>query len=417
MQFKIHEEFAIKLDEEDELNNYRNYFYIPHSSIYVNGNSLGLMCSYSDNAIQRVVNEWKELGINGWFEGESPWFSYPEKVGAMAAELVGAYHDEVIATGSTTINIHSLISTFYQPDGEKTKILADELNFPTDVYALSGQIKLKQFDWRQNLILVPSKDGLTIDEELIVEYITDEVAVILLPSVLYKSGQLLDMPYLVKKAHEKGTIIGFDCSHSVGVIPHCFDEWDVDFAVWCSYKYLNAGPGSPAFLFINKKHFNREPLLAGWFGYKREKQFDLLLEFEHEGSARGWQVSSPAIIGLAAVEGAVRLILEIGIDKIRQKSLNLTSYLIYLIDEINGTGPYNLKIVTPRQEKRRGGHIAISHPQARDLCGALKKYKIITDFRPPNIIRIAPVPLYNSFHDVWYIVHLLKRIMDDEIMS
>lgn len=417
MQFKIHEEFAIKLDEEDELNNYRNYFYIPHSSIYANGNSLGLMCSYSDNAIKRVVNEWKELGINGWFEGESPWFSYPEKVGAMAAELVGAYHDEVIATGSTTINIHSLISTFYQPDGEKTKILADELNFPTDVYALSGQIKLKQFDWRQNLILVPSKDGLTIDEELIVEYITDEVAVILLPSVLYKSGQLLDMPYLVKKAHEKGTIIGFDCSHSVGVIPHCFDEWDVDFAVWCSYKYLNAGPGSPAFLFINKKHFNREPLLAGWFGYKREKQFDLLLEFEHERSARGWQVSSPAIIGLAAVEGAVRLILEIGIDKIRQKSLNLTSYLIYLIDEINGTGPYNFKIVTPRQEKRRGGHIAISHPQARDLCGALKKYNIITDFRPPNIIRIAPVPLYNSFHDVWYIVHLLKRIMDDEMMS
>ncbi|MFX0013191.1 MAG: kynureninase [Promethearchaeota archaeon] len=411
--FTTNEEEAIQLDSEDPLANFRSRFYIPSDTIYVDGNSLGLLSKDAERSLLRVVKEWKTFGISGWFEGERPWWYFGEDLGAIAAPLVGAEPIEVAATGTTTVNLHSLVSTFYHPDGKKTKILADTLDFPTDIYALQSQIKLKGLDPTQHLVLVPP-NGRFLDEKKIVDYMTDEIALVMLPSALYRSGQLLDIAYLTLEAHERGIPIGFDCSHSVGAVPHYFDKWGVDFAVWCSYKYLNSGPGGTAFLYINKKHFHKEPGLTGWFGYIKEKQFEMQLDFKHTKSAGGWQISSSNILCSAPIEGALAVTLEAGIDRIREKSIKLTTYLIDLVDKLLTGTPYNFEIGTPRDPKQRTGHVAIEHDEAFRITEALKARRVITDFRPPNIIRIAPVALYNSYHEVWQIVQLLKDIIDNQ---
>jgi kynureninase len=411
--FEIDEQYAHKLDSEDPLSHFRERFYISNS-IYMDGNSLGLLSKDAEIPLLRVLSEWKTMGIRGWLEAEVPWFYYAEKLGATAAPLVGAEPEEVVATGTTTVNLHSLVSTFYQPKGTRTKILTDELNFPTDIYALQSQIKLKGLSPQEHLILAPSKDGRFLDEEEVVELMTDDIVLCLFCSVLYRSGQLLDIPYLTEKAHKRGILIGFDCSHSAGVVPHFFDEWDVDFAFWCSYKYLNGGPGSIAFLYVNKNHFHREPSLAGWFGYVKEKQFDMLLDFEHAHSAGGWQISSPSILSAAPVEGTLQMTVEAGIENIREKSVRMTSYLMWLVDELLTLPPYNYRTGTPREPHRRGGHVAIEHEEAYRISEALKMNGVISDFRPPNVIRIAPIPLYNTYHEVWQVVQYLKEIVDQK---
>jgi len=306
-----------------------------------------------------------------------------------------------------------LVSTLYQPSGERTKILADELNFPSDIYALKGQIKMKGLNPQEELILVPSQNGYTLEESDIVERMEEDIALILLPSVLYRSGQLLDMEYLTKEAHRKNIVIGFDCSHSAGAVPHEFDRWGVDFAVFCSYKYLNGGPGSPAFLYLNQKHFGREPMLAGWFGNNKETQFNMSLDFDPARNAGGWQISSPGILSSAPVEGSIDLINQAGIKNIREKSVAMTSYLVYLIQELLQDDPYNFQIVTPLNNENRGGHIAITRKtEAFRINEALKSKGVVPDFRPPGLIRIAPSPLYNSFQDIRQLVQYLKDIID-----
>ncbi|MBU7022396.1 MAG: kynureninase [Theionarchaea archaeon] len=411
VQFTTDEECARTLDRNDSLS-FRDRFFIPASTIYLNGNSLGLQSQDARQCVQKVLDEWKTLGIGGWLEGDPPWFYYAESLGATASRLVGALPQEVVATGTTTGNLHSLVGTFYTPHGRKTKILADELDFPTDVYALQSQIELKGFNPERDLILAPSRDGRFLDEHAIVELMTDEVALVCLSSVLYRSGQLLDIPYLTEEAHNRGITIGFDCSHSVGVVPHSFDEWGVDFAVWCSYKYLNGGPGSTAFLYVNRAHFQRKPALSGWFGNVKERQFDLSLEFEPASSAGGWQISSPSILSAAPLEGALAITLEAGIVTIREKSLLMTSYLMYLVDEVLSGDPYNFNIGTPREPSRRGAHVALEHEEALRICEALRTRGVIPDFRPPNIIRVAPMPLYTTYHEIWQVVQYLKEIVD-----
>jgi kynureninase len=412
-KFRLDENFARERDAADPLARFRERFYIPRDTIYLDGNSLGLMSKDSEECLARVKDEWKHQAIGGWLDANPPWFYMAEKLGAMAAKLVGAEPAEVVCTGTTTVNIHSLVSTFYKPIGKRKKILADALNFPSDIYALKGQVKLKGLNPDEDLVLVPSRDGRTLDEETIIEHMTAEIAVVLLPSVLYRSGQLLDMPLLTQKAHERGIIIGFDCSHSVGAVPHRFSPWGVDFALWCSYKYMNGGPGSPAFLYVNKKHVNREPPLAGWFGYIKEKQFDMLLEFQHAKHAGGWQISTPNILSAAPVEGALKLTLEAGIERIREKSTGLTSYLIHLADHILPEDQYHLTIGTPREPDRRSGHVSIEGDEKLWLIHqALKAQKVVPDFRPPGLIRFAPIALYNTFHEVWQTVRLLKDIID-----
>ncbi len=412
-RFGSGEDFARELDTVDPLAGFRDRFHLPAGKIYMVGNSLGLPAKDSVEAVSRALDEWKDLAIGGWMRGEPPWFSYAERVGAMAAELVGASPEEVVATGTTTLNIHALVSTFYAPEQGRTKILADELTFPSALYALQGQIASKGLDPAEQLVLARSRDGRTLNEEDIVGLMDESVAVALLPSVLYRSAQVLDMEYLSREAHKRGIIIGFDCAHSVGAIEHSLDEWDVDFAVWCSYKHLNAGPGSTAFLYLNRRHFDREPVIRGWFGYDKERQFDLNLDFEHAKCAGGWQVSSPGILGIAACEGALKILAEAGIERVREKSLGLTSYFIYLVDSVLSEAPYSFRVGSPREPERRGGHVAIERDEDAVRIGeALKLRGVIGDFRAPNIIRIAPCALYNTYHEVWRVANHLKDIVD-----
>jgi len=411
--FSTHKDFAVKMDQNDPLAAFREHFYIPDRTIYMDGNSLGLLSKEAEYSVRRLLNEWRDLGIKGWLKGKQPWFYFAEKMGEMASGLVGAHSDELIMTGATTVNIHSLVSTFYWPEGARTRILADSLNFPTDIYALKGQIRMKNMDPSEELILVDSADGYTLNEDDIVAQMNEQVAVALLPSVLYRSGQLLDMEYLTREAHKRGIIIGFDCSHSAGIVPHRLSEWGVDFAVFCSYKYLNGGPGSSAFLYLNRRHFDKQPVLSGWFGNKKQTQFDMSLDFDHAHSAGGWQISSPGILGSSPVEGSLQLINEAGIESIRSKSMSLTDYLVFLLEEQLTGAPYHFKIVSPGEASGRSGHIAITRDQdAFRINEALKSKGVVPDFRPPALIRIAPSPLYNTYQEVWQVVQYLKEIVD-----
>jgi kynureninase len=397
---------------EDPLAGFRKRFYVPDGTIYMDGNSLGLFSKDAEHSTLRVLDEWRTLAIGGWLKAKKPWFYLAEELGTKCSRLVGAQPDEVVLTGTTTINIHQLVHTFYHPGKRRKKILADALNFPTDIYALRSALRLRGQDPEKNLVLAPSIDNRYLNEKQIADLMDEEIALVFLPSVLYRSGQLLNMEYLTKEAHDKGISIGFDCSHSVGVVPHYFDDWNLDFALWCSYKYLNGGPGGSAFLYLNKRHFDLEPALAGWFGYVKDRQFNMSIDFEHAKSAGGWQISSPAILSSAPIDGALDVVLKAGIEAIREKSLKMSSYLIYLVDKVLGNSPYDFKIGTPREAKRRGGHIALEHEEGMRISEALMARGVITDFRPPNVIRVAPIPLYNTYSEVWQVVQHLKAIID-----
>lgn len=405
--------FAKTLDAGNPLAGTRQLFHHMDGVIYFDGNSLGLFPLKAADSYNRIIDEWKNLGIRGWLGGQRPWFYFAEQLGKMAAPLVGANDKEVVMTGTTTINIHSLVSTFFQPQGRKCKILADSLNFPSDLYALQGQLKMRGLNPEENLLLIEPDANGWIDEQDIINAMTQEVALIMLPSVLYRSGQLLDIELLTTAAHERGILIGFDCSHSVGAVPHHFDAWGVDFALWCSYKYLNGGPGAPAFLYVNEKHFGKEPLLAGWFGFKKDRQFEMLNTFIPENNAGAWQISSPGIMGGASLEVSLAISLEAGIENIREQSLKLTDYLMLLLHERIMSFDSEFKIITPPQANRRGGHIAFSHPEAHRINEALKARNIIPDLRPPDIIRLAPVALYNTYEEVWLVVDALVQIINN----
>jgi len=413
-KFETTRDFARKFDREDPIGHFRRRFHILDGTIYMDGNSLGLLSKDAERCVLRVLDEWRKKAIRGWLEAKTPWFHMAEKCGEKCSKLVGAEPDEVVMTGTTTVNIHQLIHTFYRPTRRRKKILTDALTFPTDIYAIRSALVLRGQNPGSDLVFAPSVEQRYLDENEIVNMMDEETALVFLPSVLYRSGQLLNIEYLTTEAHSRGIAIGFDCSHSVGVVPHHFDKWNLDFALWCSYKYLNGGPGGSAFLFLNKRHFNLEPALAGWFGYVKDRQFNLSIDFEHAKNAGGWQISSPAILSSAPVEGALDMILEAGMDAIREKSLRLTSYLIYLVDEMLGKAPYDFGIGTPRETERRGGHVAVEHKESMRISEALRKRGVITDFRPPNVIRIAPIPLYNTYDEIWQTVRQLKTIVDNK---
>jgi kynureninase len=403
-------ECALRLDKQDELSSFRDEFYIKEGTIYLDGNSLGLLSRRAEKSLLDVLKSWKRLGIDGWTEGKYPWFYLSERLGKMTAPLIGALPEEVIVTGSTTVNIHQVVATFYEPKGKRTKILADELTFPTDIYALQSQLKLKGYDPEEHLVRVKSRDGRILEEEDIISAMTDEIALIILPSVLYRSGQILDMKRLTEEAHKRHILIGFDCCHSIGSIPHAFDDWGVDFAVWCNYKYLNAGPGSVAGLYINKKHFNRTPGLTGWFGSRKDKQFDMEHTLAPAENAGAFQLGTPHVLSIAPLIGSLEIFADAGIDRLRQKSLQLTRYMMFLIS--HELEKYGFTIGNPLEDHRRGGHIFLEHEEAARICKALKANGVIPDFRAPNGIRLAPVPLYNTYEDVWNAVRIIREIME-----
>jgi len=404
-------DYARKLDEKDSLAKYKDEFYLLKDTIYMDGNSLGLLSKRAERTLHILLDSWKTLGIDGWTEGDNPWFYLSESVGEKMGPLVGGTKSEVIATGSTTTNLHQLAATFYKPSGTKTKILADELNFPSDIYALKSQLALKGFNPDEHLVQVKSRDGRFLREEDIIEAMTEDIALIVLPAVLYRSGQILDMEKLTKAANEKGIPIGFDLCHSIGAVEHALHDWGADFAFWCTYKHLNGGPGSVAGLFIHDKHFGTIPGLAGWFGSKKEAQFDMDHTMDPAMDVAAYQIGTPHVLSLAPIIGALELFEEVGIKKVREKSLQLTDYMLALIQQ--ELSEHRFTIGNPVDESR-GGHILLEHDEAARICKALKEDGIIPDFRAPNGVRLAPVALYNSFEDVWHTVQKLKRIMDEK---
>lgn len=403
----------LELDTSDPLVGFRNRFHLLPNKIYMDGNSLGLMSKDSEAAILSAIDQWKTLGIDGWMSADPSWFTMGERLGEMMAPLVGATADEVVATGTTTVNQHALVATFYRPERNRRKIIATELDFPSDIYALQSQILLHGGDPALDLIRVPSRDGRTIEESDIVEAMTEDVALALLPSVLYRSGQLLDIEGIAAAAHARGIVAGFDCAHSVGAVPHRFDEWGVDFAFWCTYKYLNSGPGSTGALYVNRKHFGMRPGLSGWWGYLKEKQFDMVHEWEGAPGAGAWQISTTPLFYGASLLGSLGIFREVGIEAIRAKSLQMTNFLIDYIEEAGLTGAdYGFAIGSPREDSRRGGHVAVEHPSAAAIARALKQRGIVPDFRAPNVIRIAPIALYNTFEECWETVRALQSIIE-----
>ncbi|WP_216829743.1 kynureninase [Alkalihalobacterium elongatum] len=405
-------EYACQLDQKDTLASYRIEFYINEGVIYFDGNSLGLLSKRAEQTLLDLLQSWKTLGIDGWTDGENPWFYLSETLGEQMAPLVGADADEVIVTGSTTSNLHQLVASFFKADGKRNKILTDDLAFPTDIYALQSQLKLQGLDPATHLVKVKSADGHTVNEADIIDAMREDVGIIVLPSILYRSGQILNMEKLTKEAHQRGILIGFDLCHSIGSIPHQLSEWNVDFAFWCNYKHLNGGPGAVGGLYVNKRHFGTAPGLAGWFSSKKEKQFDMAHELTPAEHAGAFQMGTPHVLSTAPLIGSLSMFNEVGMEKIRTKSLQLTGYMLELIEQkLKG---YGFIVRNPLDESTRGGHLFLEHPEAARICKALKAHNIVPDFRSPNGIRLAPVALYNTFEEVWLTVEKLKQIMDDE---
>jgi kynureninase len=412
------EAHALGLDRADELAHFRDRFYIPPNTIYMDGNSLGLLSRDAEAAVQRVLEQWKQQVIGGYsLPRPDSWYYMGEDIGALMAPLVGAEAEEIVVTGTTTVNLHALLATFYGPGAPgwtagKQKIIATSLDFPTDIYALQSQIRLHGNDPSRDLIRVPSPDGRIVREEDIIAAMTDDVALAVLPCVLYRSGQLLDIPRLTDAARQRSILIGFDLSHSVGSVPHELRRDGVDFAFWCSYKYLNSGPGAVAALYVNRRHHQRLPGLAGWWGHDKNTQFDMAHEFRPAGNAGAWQISSNPQLSTAPLRASLAMFHEAGIERLRAKSLRLTQFLMDGIDQL--PKQLGFAVGNPREPQRRGGHVAVEHADADRICKALKRRGVIPDFRMPNVVRLAPIPLHNSFHECSQVVQHLRAIVESK---
>ncbi|TFD97687.1 kynureninase [Jeotgalibacillus sp. R-1-5s-1] len=400
---------AEQLDQQDQLGSFKKEFYIKPDQIYLDGNSLGLLSKRAENTVLQLLDSWKNFGIEGWMEGKHPWFTLSETLGEKTAPLIGAKPHEVIVTGSITTNLHQLVSTFYHPEGNRTKIAADDLNFPSDIYTLQSQIELKGRDPEQELIKAGSEDGYVLSLSDIEKVLTDDVALLLLPSVLYRSGQLLPIKEITEMAHQKGIIVGFDLAHSIGAVPHELHDWGVDFAVWCNYKYMNNGPGGTGGLYVHEKHHDKMPGLKGWFGSDKTKQFDMEHTFTKADGAGAYQIGTPHILSTAPLIGSLELFEEAGMNRLREKSLNQTAYMISFIQKELSEEAF--EIVTPLDQNQRGGHVALRHTEAASICKALKDEGVIPDFRAPDIIRLAPAAMYTSYQDVLEGLLRLKKIM------
>ncbi|AYD40463.1 kynureninase [Clostridium fermenticellae] len=411
-KFELTLDYAKKMDQEDELKSFRDRFYVKEGQIFMDGNSLGLCSKDAENSLLNMLNVWKKEAINIWGTEDGKYLNYSEYLAGKIAPLLNADANEIAVVGSTTMNVHQAISTFYKPTKDRYKILVDDLNFPTDRYAVDSQIRLKGLKVEDALKVVKSKDGVMIDEDTVIDAMTDDVALVLLPSVLYRSSQLLDMKKITNAAKERGIYIGWDLCHSIGAISHDFKDIDPDFAIWCNYKYLSGGPGATAGLFINKKHFNKHAGLAGWFGNNDKTQFQLNHEFDQDKTAKGWQTGTPNLLSMAPIEGTLNMYKEAGMDKIRKKSLQITAYLMYLIDE--KLSKYGFRVGNPREDEKRGGHVCLIHDDAYRINSALKNNGVIPDFREPNVIRLAPIALYTSYEDVYKLIEITEKIMENK---
>lgn len=409
--FEAGVEFARSMDANDPLRGLRDRFYTRKGQIYMDGNSLGLCSKDAEAAVLDILDVWKNEGINIWSVREGRLFLYPSYLGGRLAKLINSEPNEVTMTNSTTVNIHQCVSTLYKPTRARFKILVDDLNFPTDLYAIDSQVRLRGFSPEEAVKAVKSADGRTICEDAVIEAMTEDVAMILLPALLYRSSQLLDMQRVTDEARKRGIIIGWDLCHSIGAVQHDFKAVAPDFAVWCNYKYLSAGPGATGGLYINKRHFGKTPGLAGWHGNVKETQFQLRNAHEPAPDADALLTGTAPLLSMAALDGVLNIYDEAGMDRVREKSLKLTAYMMYLID--TRLKQYGCEVGTPREDRRRGGHVALEHREAYRICKALQDRGVIPDFREPNVVRLAPIALYTSYEEV----HALIGIIEDIVSS
>lgn len=403
-------EAAEALDRADVLAHVRSEFHLQPGIIYMDGNSLGLLSKPAERSLLDMLDAWKRHGIDGWLQGEHPWYHFAEKLGAMAAPFLGAMPDEVIVAGSTSANLHQLLATFFKPEGKRTKLLIEEAAFPTDAYIAKSHLALHGLDPAEHLVVVPSDGGTHLDENKIIATMSDEVAIAILPVALYRTGQILNVCKLTDEAHARGMMVCFDGCHSVGVMEHAFHDDGVDMGVFCTYKYLNGGPGAVGGLFVHQNHLGRVPGLPGWFSSAKDKQFDMSNDFTPAAEAGAYQIGTPNILSMAPLLGAFQLVQDAGLKRIRAKSLALTAFMIELVDsELADLG---FTIGTPRAEHERGGHVALRHAEAARICKALKKRGVIPDFRPADIIRLSPSPYYTSFKEVAETIAILRDIAE-----
>lgn len=406
--------YALEMDKNDPLKDYRERFYIPEvndkPSIYFTGNSLGLQPKSTKDYIQQELDDWAKFGVEGHFDAQKPWFEYHEFLTPKIAPIVGAKEHEVVVTHSLTTNLHLLMVSFYQPKGSRYKILCEAKAFPSDQYALESQVKFHGYEPKDAIIEVAPRDGEhTIREEDILQALEeqgDQVALILWGGVNYYTGQFFDLEKITKAGHEAGAIVGFDLAHAAGNVKLNLHDWGVDFAAWCSYKYLNSSPGGVSGMFVHERHADRPelPRFAGWWGYDKATRFEMKPGFQPMYGAEGWQLSNAPVLGMAAHLASLDIYDEVGMDALINKSRKLTGYLEFLIQAI--TEKYKEKvsfeIITPKEDKNRGCQLSIlCHGQGKQLFEQITKEGVIADWREPNVIRIAPVPLYNSFEDIF----------------
>jgi kynureninase len=408
------ETFALEQDRIDPLARFREQFHIPpgpdaRPCAYLCGNSLGLQPKAVRGLVEQELDDWAQLGVEGHFHGKSPWYPYHEQFRETGARLVGALPGEVVMMNSLTVNLHLLMATFYRPTGKRTKLLIDEPSFPSDLYASSSQVRHHGLDPAAHLLTIAPRPGEELLREEDVESLLlergQEIAFVLLNAVNFLTGQYLDVERLTRCAHQQGCIIGWDLAHAAGNVVLKLHNWNVDCAAWCSYKYLNSGPGAVAGAFVHERHGTNLslPRLAGWWGNDPATRFRMHLEreFVPRTGADGWQVSNPPILALAPLRASLALFDEAGMEALRAKSERLTGYLEWLLDRLPAGV---VRIVTPREPPRRGCQLSLRIPSGREMLARLKKAGIVCDFREPDVVRVAPTPLYNSFHDVWRFV-------------
>jgi kynureninase len=416
-EFQAGEDFAIAMDERDPLKEFRERFLFPkiegHDCVYLSGHSLGLQPKAAAAYIEQELEEWARLGVEGHFRARNPWMPYHRLLTEQTAELVGAQPLEVVVMNSLTVNLHLMMVSFYCPTRERHKIVVERGAFPSDQYAVQSQIRFHGFDPATALIELTPRPGESClrDEDIdsLIERDGDEIALIMLGAVNYGTGQAFDMERITRMGHARGCVVGFDLAHAAGNLHLKLHEWGPDFAVWCSYKYLNGGPGCVAGCFVHERHGRawNLPRFAGWWGHDEQSRFEMAPDFRAMPGADGWQLSNPSIVSLAVLRSSMAIFHDAGIERLRAKSVSLTGYLEFLLKQVLMTEnvPEKFLIISPAERDRRGAQLSIRLAQGgRALCERLAGEGIVGDWREPDTFRVAPVPLYNSYLDVFRFV-------------
>jgi kynureninase len=416
--------FAKELDNEDRLRDFRKQFFIPQhnnkDAVYFNGNSLGLQPKATIDYINQELEDWAALGVMGHTNARNPWVNYHEYFAEPLGRITGALPSEVVAMNQLTVNLHLLLATFYRPTSERFKIICEAKAFPSDQYALESQVKFHGFDPSEAIIQVHPKEGERIIRTEDILHVIGQhgssTAVVLFGGVNYYTGQVFDMAAITQATHQCGAYAGFDLAHAAGNIQLQLHDWGIDFACWCSYKYLNSGPGGVAGAFIHEKHAKNIylPRLAGWWGTSKKNRFQMHPQFDPIPTAEGWQVSNAPVLSMAAHKAALAIFNKAGMESLVLKSTQLTKYLLYILSAINEKHHRKvIQLITP--EDAHGCQVSLLMlEKGRTIFEALIDHGVISDWREPNVIRLAPVPLYNSFEDVWTFGNIIQTILDKE---